>query len=360
MKGFADSHIHFRFLRFDEIERMLDLIHSEGVTDACLLALPYRGAAENLTALYWKMKYQKMKMRAFGGLHVTDRYCQVPCEIQVEKLLELGCDGIKIMNDPSLRHFTGCGMNDKRYHKMFELLQKNRIPINMHVNNPRPFWEAGKYESDVPGFDEIYAEVMEVLERFPVLRITFAHFFFLSDDPKEAVRIMETYPEVRFDLTPGGEMFLNFNKNPEYWHDFFTTYSHRILFGTDSNAIKVCNRELNQMVYKALTNSHDWFVQSNVYGRDWKLRGLALDEDVVERICYGNYIDFVGEAKAVNEDLFYDCCERVLRDIRTNPVDEYYIAGGELIPDLKLDPDQRISTDFLEHVLKERPLQKNA
>lgn len=354
MEKFADSHIHFRFLRFDEIERMLDTIHAEGVTDACLLSLPYRGAAENLTALYWKMRHTKMTMRAFGGLHITDRYCEVPPEIQAEQLLKLGCDGIKIMNAPSIRNFVGTRISDPKYHKMYALLEKNGVPVNMHVNDPRHVWESGKLDKSYLSYDEVYAEAMEMLDMFPGLQITFAHFFFLSDDPKEAERIMEKYPNVRFDLTPGGEMFVNFSKDPEYWHEFFTKYSKRILFGTDSNAIKSCNRELNQMVLKSLQNSHDEFIQPNVYGRDWKLRGLALDEEVVRRICYDNYMDFVGEVKPVNKEMFYQCAERVLRDIKENPYDPFYVAGGEVITDLKNDPKQKISTDFLERVLAER------
>ena len=91
-----------------------------------------------------------------------------------------------------------------------------------------------------------------------------------------------------------------------------------------------------------------------VYGRDWNLQGLALDDVVVKRTCYDNYIDFVGEVKPVNKEMFFECCERVLNDIKTSPYDEHYIAGGELIPDLKEDPEQKISTDFIERVLLER------
>ncbi|MBQ9976156.1 MAG: amidohydrolase family protein [Clostridia bacterium] len=354
MNRFADSHIHYRFLQFDKIEAMLELMHSIGVTDACLLSLPYRGAAENLCGLYWKMKYQKMKVRTFGGPHITDRYCQIPYELQAEKLLDLGCDGIKIMNDPDLRRYVGCGPNDKKFEKMFELLQERGTPINMHVNNPRFFWDNGMVGADFISFDKAHKEVLEMLDKFPKLNITFAHFMFLSDDPDEATRIMDKYPNVRFDLTPGGEMFVNFSKNPSYWHDFFTEYSTRILFGTDSNSIKSINEGLNRMVYNALTNSHDEYVQPNIYGRDWHLRGLALGNETVNRICYHNFIDFVGEPKPVNEELFYECCQRVLDDIKTKPCDEFYIAGGELINDLKNDPNQTVSTAFLEKVLGER------
>ena len=354
MKGFADSHIHYRFLKFAEIENMLNTMSSLGVTDACLLALTYRAAAENLAGLYWKMKYDKMVMRAFGGLHITDRYSTIPYEIQAEKLLELGCDGIKIMQSPDMRKFLGFGVDDKKYEKLFSLLQEKSVPINMHVNDPRYFWDEGKdYHIGFPSYDQIYGEVITMLDRFPGLNITFPHFFFISDNPDEAVRLLEKYPNVHLDLTPGGEMFINFSKNPSYWHDFFTHFSDRLLFGTDSNSIKSINAKLNQMVYTALTSSADEFVIPSLYGRDWHLRGLYLDEQVINKICYDNYISFVGERKSVNEDLFYEYCEKMLNDIKTNPYDEYYIEGGELIPYFKDDPEQTVSTDFLERVLAE-------
>ncbi len=354
MNKFADSHIHIRFVRYNEIEKMLDTIASIGVTDACLLALPYRSAAENLAALYWKMHYQKMSVRAFGGLHITDRYAAVPCEQQVQALLELGCDGIKIMDThPNFRKYLGEGIDSPKYAQMFAMLERLGIPINMHVNDPEDQWEPGGLYADpsMPSKQQIYEEVFTVLDRYPKLKITFAHFFFLSAYPEEAERVLQKYPNVRFDLTPGTEMYYNFPKNIEFWHEFFTKYSDRILFGTDSNTLKTCNVELNRLVYRTLTESHDLFTQ-NCYGRDFVMRGLQLDHEVVERICYQNYIDFVGEVpKPVNKEMFNECCERVLADIKTNPEDQFYIAGGELIPDLKKDPAQKIATDFCEGAL---------
>ena len=80
MKGFADCHIHIRGGNFEVIEKMLDDVASKGVTDAGLMALPYRGASENLCALYWKANYDKMKISAFGGMHSTEQFALVPYE----------------------------------------------------------------------------------------------------------------------------------------------------------------------------------------------------------------------------------------------------------------------------------------
>ena len=333
---------------------MLDDIAAVGVTDACLLPLPYRGAAENLAALYWKMTYSRIKLRAFGGLHLTDRYAAVAPEKQAEALLELGCDGFKIMDAPSSRRFMGHGFDDPRYEKLFALLEERGVPVNIHVADPEEFWNAGGIYAD-PSYvskQKLYDETFTVLDRHPGLKVTFAHFFFLSNQPKEAVRVMETYPNVRFDLTPGVEMYRNFDSRIDFWHDFFTRYSHRILFGTDANTYKTTNQELELLVYRKLTESHDLFTQ-RCYGKDFTVRGLALPDEVVNRICYQNMIDWVGETpKAVNVPMFQSCCRRVIHDIETQPEDPYYIAGQAWIEHLKEDPHQQIAVDFCKKALE--------
>ena len=53
----------------------------------------------------------------------------------------------------------------------------------------------------------------------------------------------------------------------------------------------------------------------------------------------------------MDTDKFYEYCERILRDIEKDPHDEYYIKGGELIPDLKKDPTQSVTTNFCKFAL---------
>ena len=193
MKYFADSHVHIRFTRYEEIRRLLDDLSTTGLTDVCLLPLPYRGAAENLAAVYWKTHYDKMNIRAFGGLHVTDRYAKIPYEILVDKLLDLGCDGIKIMNSPDTSRFMGRGLSDARYEKMFALLEELGTPINIHVADPETFWDEGKqyHDPSFPSKQWLYDDIFNVLDRHPGLNVTFAHFFFLSNFPEEAAREMD-------------------------------------------------------------------------------------------------------------------------------------------------------------------------
>lgn len=357
MRKIADSHIHIRFCHDEEIIKMLDAMSEVGVVATCIQPLPYRGAAENLAALHHKMTYDKMDIYAFGGLHSTDRYATIPPEIQARYLLDLGCDGFKLMSCPEHRKFFGHGFNDMRYDKMFELFENEGTPITFHVGDPEEFWRYGGnyYGKRLPQKTQLYDEVFEVLERHPNLKISFAHFFFLSNCPFEATRVMEKYPNIYFDLTPGIEMYYNFDNNLEFWREFFIKYGDRLLFGTDCNTYKgsITNQDLVSIVYRKLTESTDYFTL-RCYGVDRTIRGLDLPSDVVEKICYTNFYNFVGKKKPVDTEKFYAYCEKIVKDIENEPYDEYYAKGVEIVSHLKDDPHQQIAVDFCKRRLAER------
>ena len=367
MKGFADGHIHIRGGKFEEIEKMLDELAEIGVTEVSLLALPFRSVSENLSALYWKMKYQKMKVRAFGGLHQTDRYSDVPYEQQVKQLLALGCDGIKLMDQcPDIRKYLRKGINDPVYDPMLTMLEELGTPVVLHANDPYEKWEdpktAAPEEARFKGlylqegfltYEEIYKETREMLDKHPKLNIVLAHFFFHAGNLEGAVEIMETYPNVRFDLTPGSRMFLLFSERIEEWREFFVKYSDRILFGTDTNTFKDFNKEIHELVYLFLTHDHTKF-EMPCYG-NFMIRGLGLDADIVEKICYHNYHEFVGnEVKPVDLEGFYESAAYILEDMRTNTEDKYYEEAAKEFNDLSKDPKQETAIRFFERVLEER------
>jgi len=329
---FADLHIHMEACG-NPVRQMLDELADCGVTHGALQVLTKYGITENLSALYWKTRYDRMRVYAFGGLHQFDCFGDIPYEKQVEKLLALGVDGMKFLDmKPDFRKRLGKGLNHPSYDKMFSLLEERQVPVLIHSGDPETFWDpewVSDYHKKVGWFygdgtflksEEIYDEVFDMLDRHPALQVTLAHFFFLSNKPEEAVRVMETYPNVRFDLTPGGEMYLGFSKDIDFWHDFFVKYQARILFGTDSNA-KKSNASLNAFVRQALTHDRSEYT-GNCYGQ-MTIRGLDLSEDVVEKITYGNFAAFVGETpKPVCADKFQSAAEKVYDYIREDGSEE--------------------------------------
>ena len=252
MNNLADIHVHIDTTDAKKVYELFDSLKDVGVTDLTILGLTKHGIFQNLLALYYKNKYKKINISVFGSLHHNDIYSDIPYEKQVELLIDMGIDGMKFLEmKPDFRKLLPEGVNSEKYDKMFTLLEEKGLPVLMHVNDPEEFWDIQKIapshiergwfygDGTYLSRQEIYDEVFEMLKKHPKLNVVFAHFFFISNDIKRAIEILETYPNVKFDLTPGSEMFKGFSKNTDAWHDFFEKYSDRILYGTDSNVGKI-------------------------------------------------------------------------------------------------------------------------
>ncbi len=334
LSRFADCHIHMEINDFKKVESMLDYMSTLGVTDTTILCLEnYLGCdrANMFTALYFKTHYKKINIKVFGSLYEFDIYKDVPFLDQVKRMMKMGCDGIKLMNmKPDVHKALGRGINDPLYEPMFAHLEETQFPIMLHAADPEEFWgdpenmlegqvAAGWCYADgtFPTYKQIYDEVYEVLDRHPKLNMTIAHFFFLSNDIDEARRIFEKYPNLRLDLTPGHEMYLGFSKNIPAWREFFKKYSDRILFGTDSTTTRANDITYKKYALVAQALSYDENEFPIPRNPELFVRGLHLDRDVIEKICYENYVNFAGEtAKAVDMNFVRAEAQKMLADAK--------------------------------------------
>lgn len=337
MNRFADNHVHIGNVHPDNFDfpiKMLNLLADMGVTDFNLLAyMPFCNIVQNLNVLYLKHTFKRSKIRAFGTFHETDIYKDIPYEIQLDKLLMLGCDGIKfIQMKPDRLKVLGKTLADSSYDKALSKMEELGIPAVIHSGDPSYFWDIDRilpcqiergwfYGGE--GYmkcEDIYKADFEMLEKHPDLKVVFAHLFFLSEDINEARRVLTKYPNVRFDVTPGWEMYLDFSKNIAAWRDFFIEFSDRILFGTDSADEKNCNEGLNRDVKAALTRDEGEFDAFAYYGCKSPIKGLSLPNDVLEKIFYKNYVNFVGEqTKDVNVELLKQEALKMYNRINADP-----------------------------------------
>ena len=60
-----------------------------------------------------------------------------------------------------------------------------------------------------------FDEALGVVRDNPKLKVTFAHFFFMSDNLQRLGDIFDRYPNVNVDITPGVEMYEDFSSHPE-------------------------------------------------------------------------------------------------------------------------------------------------
>lgn len=170
--------------------------------------------------------------------------------------------------------------------------------------------------------------------------------------PDDAAKVLDKYPNVCFDLTPGCEMYPNFSKRRDVWREFFIKYSDRILFGTDTNSVKNFNAEINELVFRTLTEKGEFVMPCY---RGVKIRGLDLPADALENICYNNYVRFTGDKTTeVNRKELYESCEKLLNVMLSEPYDPVYERCAKYLPMLASDPRQSKAITVLKNILNKK------
>jgi len=321
------------------------------VMDQCRLdafnvcAIVCRGGSslcQNHLALLAKLTYPG-RVYACGGLfHGPAAMAGDGLDLpgQAKRLMELGFDGIKMLEGkPSTYKQLGLAMNDPAYDAYYDYLQAGGIPVVWHVADPESFWDRDKIpphflkqgwfygDGTYPSQEQLYAEVDDVLGRFPGLRITFAHFYFLSADIERARRFLDRWPNVSFDITPGTEMYANFSAKPEQWRRFFTDYQDRIVFGTD-NFCSVQGDEVSEGADNILVMRRFLETGEAFTGYGYRLRGLHLGREVLAKIYSGNFRRRFGESpKRVNKADVLASARRLLATAEQAETDQAALAG---------------------------------
>lgn len=246
---------------------------------------------------------------------------------QYRELMAIGFDGIKMLEGKAnLYKLVNTPLDSDYYDAFFAACEADGTHVLAHINDPEEFWDE-RFATDelkAKGWfygdgtyiknTEMYAQIDHILEKHPALKITFAHFFFRSANPEILETMFAKYPNVAVDLTPGGEMYVNFNKRPAYYKRFFHTYSDRIVFGTDGSFPKhmdemtwLCDR-----VFRYVATDDE----TEAWG-DTPLTGIALNKWDVERIMAGNFLRRVGETpKPINKDALRAYIEKYKDDVQ--------------------------------------------
>ena len=311
-----DGHLHF----YDwKDENGVDFFHcfedyrrEMGLAGLNLCALP-SGYGTDVTSNLMCAIYKLINKDTFAhaGL-LYDKYPMgdsLPKDMdfvtQLEELEKIGFDGIKMIEGKPTAHRTiGKNLLHREFDKFFEAAEKRGTHIIFHVNDPIEFWtqEGMDYYGDdtFASNEELYRQAYKILENHPELRVTFAHFFFKSQHPEDLEEMFQKYPNMCVDLTPGWEMYLSFYENKDYFRDFFTRHSKRILLGTDAYFPRPtdCSKWLVDRVYRFLSSPDVVKAVADRYES-----GLCIPDSAIEDIVHGNFERRVGEApREINKE----------------------------------------------------------
>jgi predicted TIM-barrel fold metal-dependent hydrolase len=321
-----DGHIHYGHPSFmPGLMKILDRLRIPRLNVVCT---PHQSRLSLVPdALHLKAHYPD-RVYVFGGLDISALFV-APEQAgsifadYVDTLLALGCDGVKMIEGkPDIRRMLPIPSFDSQvYAPYWARLVERKVPLIFHVNDPEEFWdpvripdwarERGWFYGDADTIDNEtqYAEVLNVLERYPDLNVIFAHFFFLSAQLPRLAEILDRYPNVCVDLTPGIEMYHSFSAAPDTAREFFLKYQDRIVYGTDIGAkallatpeegIEMGESQARAYVVRAFleTESEFWIPEGNgfLFGhQETPFRGIALPRPVLEKIYAKNFERIAG------------------------------------------------------------------
>ena len=232
-----DGHMHTRHPAGDWFVRCAD---ARGYEAYAILSLScmnsFFNAQNNDNCLAVKRADPKRCYFFAGLVHPCEDY-----RAHVVNWLDKGADGIKfIETKPTVFKEKGVDLSAEKFDAMFAELEKRGTPILWHVGDPATFWDDEKAPAfakengwfygngGYASLSELYAVPEKILARHPKLHICLCHLYFCGDNPAHIERLLDTYENVRLDITPGTEMYEFFAADPTFWRNFFIRYQDRI------------------------------------------------------------------------------------------------------------------------------------
>lgn len=318
MMKIIDCHYHNRYWTFDgecylDTQRIyrertgvqtLNVLCAPGIENGS----PNGGAGHNIMAAI--LKTQDESVYAQGGLIYPWSWESNPnapeydLKTQVQELMEVGFDGIKMMESkPDTYKKLPYRIDSDYYKAFFAYLEEKQIPLLWHVADPEDFWDPEKVSQNAkdhgwfygdgtyPTREKVYQEVYTILERHPKIKLALAHGFFITRYPEQMKELLDTYENVYIDLTPNPEMFQDFSANREVWTDFFNKYYNRFMFGTDVNS----GYDMDFRCYKVQSVVRFFTTDDAFHAFKGDVRGLALDEEKCAYIFGKSFLEFMGK-----------------------------------------------------------------
>ena len=262
-----------------------------------------RGYFHRCNEVAMEVKQRVKESYAFAGLHLGEDYAK-----QAERLMSDGFDGIKLLRGgkPNWIKAFGNMYDDELYADFFALCEEKQYPILMHVNDPEYSWDRSRapltaikrgwvYDGEgYPSHQRCYEAAENVLARYPRLNIALAHMGFYSENIDRAFELMETYPNLKMDVTPALNIYEELSLIHDRAEEFFRKYSDRIIFGTDAvnnleGDARISNDDKNEATSHFFTGEGDRIIRNKL------IRPIRLTEEMLENIYYKSAMNFIGK-----------------------------------------------------------------
>jgi predicted TIM-barrel fold metal-dependent hydrolase len=223
----------------------------------------------------------------------------------LEQAVRMGAQGLKIWKNLGLRSKDTTGkvipVNDPRLDPLWSKAGQLGIPVLIHIADPvanfqpldrfnehyehlseKPEWN---FNGDqFPSHDSVLSQFEHVIKKHPRTIFIGAHMANSADNLAHLASLMDKYPNLYVEF---GARVQSLGRQPYTTRKFFIRYQDRILFGTDAYATE----EVYRAHFRFLETDDEYFDYPYWpivnFGR-WKIYGLYLPDQVLEKVYYKN------------------------------------------------------------------------
>jgi predicted TIM-barrel fold metal-dependent hydrolase len=225
---------------------------------------------------------------------------------QLEADIKAGAVGLKVFKQLGLRYRKADGtrlkLDDPELDPIWDTCGRLGVPVLIHTAEPQEFFEPITYQNErwlelalyadrryparqFPRFEELVAERNRMFKKHPNTRFIAAHFAYHGNDLGRMTKLFDEMPNV---YTEVGAILAELGRQPRAAHDFFVKYQDRILFGKDS-----FQPDEYPYYWRVFETADEYFDYYRDYHAFWKLYGMALPDQVLQKLYYQNALKIV-------------------------------------------------------------------
>jgi len=303
-----DFHVHVTDEKTgvaESVQVFRSMCRRNGLAGLCIHAAEYssRGDHRDCNEKALAIARADPSWYAFAGLHHDHPLDFVE---QTKDYMARGFRGIKLMEGkPSYYRHYGYGLDHPRFAPFFAYAEDHAIPLLIHNNDPLLHWDKTRispsamakgwyYDESLPSQEHFFRVLEDILCRHPNLNAAIAHMGFYSDNIPRAERLMEQCPNLFMDMTPALIIYDELSRTPEQTKAFLQKYHRRLLYGTDGSnhpdeSVVATNLQKSRILKAFYTGTEPYAEGSH------SVRGMDLDQEVLEDIFCRNALRFLGE-----------------------------------------------------------------